>query len=54
MATTILGSDYSIADKISRLEAERIATRILSKAGFYARLWDNFQARLETFSSSGS
>ncbi|MBL4855134.1 MAG: alpha/beta hydrolase fold domain-containing protein [Robiginitomaculum sp.] len=47
MTTTILGADYSIADKISRLEAEKIATKILSKTGFYAKQWDNFQARLE-------
>lgn len=47
MATTILGTDYSITDKIARLEAEKIATRIVSKAGFYTKTWCNFQARFE-------
>jgi len=47
MATEILGSGYSIAEKINRLEAEDIARQIISKAGFYARQWDGFQARLE-------
>ena len=47
MAATTLELSTSIQGRISRLETNKVATKIRTKAGYYAKQWDYFHASLE-------